>query len=532
MSAYEQGRDQEYLARLNGPINDFISRYNANPSGHHKTIFFFPGGMGSQLMRATTASQNGPPFFFYTAWIDCSIILGAATNLQMLGEKDFQQYYVVPDGCVDFINLRPYYGFIQWCQNNWIDLFIFGWDWRRESKAAADFFLEKFLPEFETRVAGCTPHPLDNFWLLGHSFGGIVVKQILNHSNSQYVRQVKRAITVATPFYGYGGQVHRFFKGDSQLNWTEGPDGAKKITEIVSTLPGGYELLFLDGASYDANQAAFANDPEGYNLTSYPSMDANTPSERADPYNPIPGAPTSSATGAVRYISNYRFNWHLLGAGKSALYEVARPLDAAVAAKFWNIRGVQFKRGTVLNGTVVGQKWARVSPNFDPDTDQDPIADKSGPGDGTLPAWSTRLLGNPNVITIKGDIEHMDLMNEASVQIEIAKLMEPTPKALKRMRRTATRKTAKMKTASRKNLNNLLDELRAITAKEGLSPRERNVAIRAHLAKFGADELQEFLARAYLDAFKSPSQISAAAGNHSYGQKKKERKRGMKRKRK
>ena len=52
MSAYGQGRDQEYLDRLDAPINDFVSRYNANPSPDHKTIFLFPGGMGSQLMRA------------------------------------------------------------------------------------------------------------------------------------------------------------------------------------------------------------------------------------------------------------------------------------------------------------------------------------------------------------------------------------------------------------------------------------------------------------------------------------------------
>jgi pimeloyl-ACP methyl ester carboxylesterase len=71
-------------------------------------------------------------------------------------------------------------GFINWCQNSNIDLFVFGWVWRLSSEATANFFLNRFLPAFDSLAtsAGCSPHPLDNFWLVGHSFGGMVVKQI------------------------------------------------------------------------------------------------------------------------------------------------------------------------------------------------------------------------------------------------------------------------------------------------------------------------------------------------------------------
>ena len=534
MSPYEQGRDDEYLARLDGPINDFISRYNANPNCDHKTIFLFPGGMGSQLVRATDQFQKGPPFSYDTIWLNCSIALGVATDLQMQGDEDYQQHYVLPDGCVDFVALHPYGGFIQWCQTNWIDLFVFGWDWRRGSKATADFFLTKFLPAFETRVVKeCKPNPLDNFWLIGHSFGGIVVKQILNQSTDQYVQKLRQAITVATPFYGYGGQVHRFFKGDSQVNWTEGLDGASKITEIISTLPAGYELLFLDEVTYNANQAGFATDPEGYNLKSYPSMDANTVGQTADPYNPIPGLPTAGATGDVRYSSNHGFDWNLLKKGLAAVGEVAMPLAAEVAGKFWNIRGVQVKNGEVLNKTIISQTWTRVPPTFNPDADDDPITDIYGPGDGTLPAWSTRLLGNSNVVTLKGDVEHMDIMNETAVQVEIATLLNPTPQALRRLHKTAKSKTMKMKTkaASRTKLNKLLQELEAATVREGLEPEQRKAAIREHLATYSPDELQKFLTRAYLDALKSPSQISGTSGDRDRGGKKRKPRHGIKRKR-
>ena len=65
MSTYGQKRDDEYLNRLksSGPISDFITSYNANLSAPHRTIFLFPGGMGSQLLRATADVYQGPPFF-------------------------------------------------------------------------------------------------------------------------------------------------------------------------------------------------------------------------------------------------------------------------------------------------------------------------------------------------------------------------------------------------------------------------------------------------------------------------------------
>src|SRR5262249_44874691 len=147
-------------------------------------------------------------------------------------------------------------------------------------------------------------HPLDNFWLVGHSFGGMVVKQILNQATNAYVQRMQRGITVGSPFYGYGGQVHRLFKGDEVLNDTLNPNGPRRVTEFGSSWPGGYELLFLPEATYNNNQAAFASAPDGYDLMSYPSMDADNPAERADPYNPVPLPPATNPNGYVRYISS------------------------------------------------------------------------------------------------------------------------------------------------------------------------------------------------------------------------------------
>jgi hypothetical protein len=78
--------------------------------------------------------------------------------------------------------------------------------------------------------------------------------------------------------------------------------------------------------------------------------------------------------------------------------------------------------GAVINDTVNRQTWDWIAPNFDPETDASPITDFLGPGDDTLPAWSTRLVGTPaaNVRTLKGNLEHMFMMNNDLVLNELA----------------------------------------------------------------------------------------------------------------
>jgi hypothetical protein len=155
----------------------------------------------------------------------------------------------------------------------------------------------------------------------------------------------------------------------------------------------------------------------------------------------------------------------------------------------------------VLNHTVVSQKWRLVPPTFDPDADPDPFTDALGPGDGTQPAWTTRLLGLPDghVITVKGDIEHQTLMNESRVQAKIAVLLGLPAKMVKHMR------TRKMPATSRTELNKFVARARAAIEKEE-SPEKRTEIIRKVLRQYTPDQLQALLGRAYLDALKSPSQ--------------------------
>jgi pimeloyl-ACP methyl ester carboxylesterase len=501
MSAYDDARDQAYLDRLAGDIAEFVQNYDGTQS--KGTVFLFLGGLASQLVRAD-AAYPATPSNYDLLWLDFwDILSGTAIDLQMAGDDDYLDQFILPDGPIDSILVQPapYDGFIQWCEQNDIDLFVFGWDWRRSSAAVADFFLNKFLPEF---VAVAGNGPLANFWLIGHSFGGMVVKQIVNQFGDPNVQKMKGAITVATPFYGYGGQLHRFFKGDPDLNFSEGSQGPTVVTEIISSLPAGYELLFLDWPTYNANQYAFAHDPEGYNLTSYPIVDRNS-GKPADPYNPVPGKPVGPPPALVRYLPNYGFDWDLLASGHTAAQQIAQPLDPSVAPRFWNIRGVQTSNGKKIAGTVVRQTWL-LSPNkFNPTTSADPIGDRKGSGDDTLPAWSTRLLGNPNVRTVAADdIDHMEMMNLAEVQKAIAAIMFPGAAAF------IGAQTLKMKPASRKKLNAFFDQVRAGTsATRAPSRRQRKAVISQILDQYTLKELRALATRAYLDALKSPSQLSS-----------------------
>jgi hypothetical protein len=408
---YQQARDAENLNHLDGAITDFISRYAANLSNpNRKTVILFPGGMGSQLLRASTPVQVGPPYFYNIVWLDCSILFGAGRDLQMHGDIDLDEQIIIPDGPVDFApELTPYKGFITWCNQKQIDYLIFGWDWRRDLACNAKFFLESFMPRFQQRVASLHPSPLQHLSLVGHSEGGMLLKVIINRPADPYVQLLKRAVTVASPFYGYGGQLARYFIGDPDLNPIY---GNQTVTRIVSSLAGGYSLLFLDMATFTRDKAKLTQDPYYPSAKKYPVLDATTGAP-ADPYNPQPSG------ALVRYPQHYGFDTNMLNGGKTIYDEVAALLDPSVKSKFFNIRGVTTSNGTAVNKTVTHQTWACIDPYFDPNNVAGcPIVDYLGAGDGTLPAWSTRFVDTPtaNVRTVRGDqIDHMFMMSDQQV---------------------------------------------------------------------------------------------------------------------
>ena len=414
---YEQTRDSEQLRLSEPAIDDFINQYRnaapANTAWSRQTMFFFPGGMASALKRATQAYQEGGPanqqFNYETAWLTFDTFLGEALDLKMVKDaqgvfRDKDDRIIVACGAVGMLGCTPHVGFVDWCAKNNIDLFVFAWDWRRRLDEAATFFVAKFLPFFKARVmaAGC-PDPLARFSLIGHSFGGMIINLILRGEDPM-VANLDKIISVASPFYGYGGQAHRWFEGEHLLN---GPFNIykRRMVKVISSMPGLYTLHFLDLATYTNStiQAALAADPL-YPLNAYPSMDTTTANLPADPYNPL-------ANGAlVRYPANTGFDKGELDYAELMFRHLAAPMAEHLQENFFHIRGVRPVHDTVGSVTC---GW--VAPNFDPLMNASPIVD--GPmvaGDDTQPAFTARLATNhlSRVFTVTGpDIQHAFMMN-------------------------------------------------------------------------------------------------------------------------
>src|SRR4029450_4948907 len=322
--------------------------------------------------------------------------------------RDKGDRIVVADGLANVFGVSPYSFFTVWCTARQIDWFVFPWDWRRSVDEVGRFFVDRFLPHFKARVqAECNnADPLADYSLIGHSAGGLVVNWILRNV-APLPATLRKVITVAAPFYGYSGQLHRWFEGEPLVNG--GGLFTKDIIKAICSFPGCYSWHFLPEGFYEANKVDFQTDP-AYPLPSYPSSDFAT-GNPADPYNPQPPGqryPTQSQSGFL--TAELTKAATLFGA-------LTSPLSPAQAAMFVNIRG-----DTTANNTLNTTTWQLVPP-----ISPTPIADTSiTPGDGTQPGWTTRDIGlarqvPANVITVQGgDTAHMIIMDSPQTMAQVA----------------------------------------------------------------------------------------------------------------
>jgi pimeloyl-ACP methyl ester carboxylesterase len=411
---YSATRDSEQLRYLNVDIAGFINRYQSRPPGiQRRTLFLFPGGMGSQLLRARTPYQNGGPpnqtFQYDKVWLTVGTFLGDALTLEMHEvagvSRDLDDRIIIPYGSVELFGVTPYTTFIAWCELNNIDWFIFGWDWRRRLEDTVDFFLNQFVPLFRQSTQATCPQALDDIVLIGHSFGGMVVTLMLQQNNALLQQNMTRAVTVASPFYGYDGQIHRWFEGEPLLNHL----GTQQVIDVITSLPGVYVLPYLDDQTFQANGAALQNDPQ-YPLNGYPSNDSANPAVNVDPFNPGPN----------RYPQNIGFSINELNQGLQTYRNIAQGPLAQYVDRFFNIRGIQSPPKTTP-GSI---SWRLLMGPNNPNPS--PIGTGPGePGDGTLPGWSTRLVTLPanQVHRVRGAIDHMFLMEYPSTHQTIGNIL-------------------------------------------------------------------------------------------------------------
>jgi hypothetical protein len=411
---YDASRESEqlrYLAQID--IANFVLRYQSNPPGAgRRTLFLFPGGMASRLLRARKAYKNNGPaiqtFYFDEIWLNTITFLGAALSLEMHpdggGYRDSYDKIIIPNGVVDWFGLNPYDRFIRWCELNDLDWFVFSWDWRRRPEDSVSLF-RRFLPIFRASVQGQTGHdPLADYVMVGHSFGGIIIDLILQQ-NIPLPGNMTRAVTVSTPFYGYDGQIQRWFKGEPYLNHL----GTRNVVEAITSMPGCYVLPYLDTQTFATHGAALAADPN-YPLAAYPCKDVTTRAD-VDPFNP----------GANRYPGNTGFSTAELTHGRQTYRNIAAGPAAQFRNRFHNIRGVQSRPA---NSTVGSVSWNLLRGVFNPG--QSPVRNGPAvPGDDTQPAWSARLATLPanQCHTIVGDIDHMFMMEYDETHAQLAQVL-------------------------------------------------------------------------------------------------------------
>jgi len=463
--SYDSKRDDEQLKVLDKSIDAFIEAYQGRnvAAAKRRTVFVFPGGLASRLLRAKVpyddAADSPQSFDYDICWATPQILInGSAVLLGMQKTApnvylDSNKQIIVADGAIGLHDilalpeemdaqssgLTPYSGFIFWCDQNDVDCFIYGWDWRRRVQDIGAFFIDIFLPHFNNRMKNeCGINTPDPFALVGHSAGGMVVNWILR--NLQNAQQLKRVVTVGTPFYGYAGQLHRWFEGDSLVNGLNG-EFTDAIVRTVCKLPGCYAWNFACEDLYNANKQAFSDDQQAP-LTAYPSMDATVANLVADPYVPK----TSSVNGSLftRYLTNVGFDSTELGDAKDLVNRLAGTLTQAQADKFYNLRGAAARFGgggllgdigalfgdlvgaagaaglVVQNNTIGSTRWEWV-PGNRPTIIDGPLV----PGDGVQPAWTARHLdlmeAANHVVTATGpDVKHVVLMSAPSVINKLA----------------------------------------------------------------------------------------------------------------
>src|SRR5262249_250408 len=103
MSDYDAQLMNEQLQKMDGAIESFLTSYNTHRgSDKQRTVIFLPGGMGSELTRATTRFSGAPGgnYDYETLWVDLAKIFldEGALLLQMNGNEDDNRQFIVANG--------------------------------------------------------------------------------------------------------------------------------------------------------------------------------------------------------------------------------------------------------------------------------------------------------------------------------------------------------------------------------------------------------------------------------------------------
>jgi hypothetical protein len=354
--------------RFQPRLDEFIQTFQKHRDTEN--VILLLGGAASQLLRADQPyDQVATPsqYFFDPVWLDIGIAFpnGDATLLPIdRRDMDKDEQVIVADGDIQFylMNIRPYRKAVKFFTDQKLNLLLFSWDWRRDIDIAVDN-LKWVIHEFFRRAAPTEEQKKKTF-LVGHSMGGMVAKLFCTR-HPDVSAELGGFISVGTPFYGYINQLQRIYEGVSELNQYY-PPSPRTTAQIYSSFTGLYSLLPID-------QSTYTNVGKDLGLTSYPVTDGH--GNAVDPFD---------VTKPKPYPKWFRVED--LPAALALRIELASPLISDL--KVFHLRTVKADPPTLVAAT-----WKQDP--YDPDKSPSPIEVKPGPGDETIPYWSSRLASTP-----------------------------------------------------------------------------------------------------------------------------------------
>ncbi len=242
---YKTVVDTLILQELRERANDFAAHYRPG----RPTVVLVPGGMGSRLYKTIEPFRTGVPFpeqpVAQKIWLSFAAVLyGDLLGLRMTRNgKDRGDRPVIASGEVSsefakkYDDTQAYFaGPDPTFPANYA---VFGYDWRKLPRSGA-VYLKRFLQFLREAVAERESGDTKlNITLLGHSFGGLVIKLFLNDLVDRGENPddwLERFISVGSPFYGTENHLQRYYKGVKYINFFT-PGGRDAITDLVWTLP-------------------------------------------------------------------------------------------------------------------------------------------------------------------------------------------------------------------------------------------------------------------------------------------------------
>ena len=513
---YDEARRVSQSLALEPFIQAFIDDYQLPevPGVPRQTVIFFPGGAGCGLKRSLLPHDPASfqdPATFESVWLDCGTLLGKVKLLGLVrtptGYDDAQRHIVVAGETVRYEGKNPYAGFIAWCGARNIDLLVYPYDWRRSFDEVARFFVDDFIPVFRSKVGQACggANPLARFTLIGHSQGGMLVNWLLRHHHDDLHcpgQTWERAITVATPFYGYANQMPRWYTGESMLNVC----GIDDVVRIISSTSSFYTFNFLDAQTYAANAAGLSSDGP-YSLPTYPCIDVGAKTA-ADDYVATRLGNANESYRRYPESNETGFDEAELASGRDIQRTLAAPIaDAALSSKFFNVRGVRTSgpARTLLRDTPGTIQWGWIEGAYNAGTPQ-VYDDTSMPGDGVMPAWTARLLrtvaaeATDNVATVDiGDDEHAFIMDSAPIQDALADLLH-VPRAIG----VAPAFVEKPAVATKEQALDFIRDMHRHLARQAVDPvKATREQIRAYLAPYGKPVLEAIARRVFIEMFRA-----------------------------